>query len=128
MRILCLLPVVALAVGCDSGRGDRPRLVTASGKVMFQGKPLVPGVLTFHPPAGVTYNGDRPSCQIGADGSFVAKTYPHGEGVPPGTYKVTLSADIAGRIKRPQYADPGKTPLQLVVPEGGATDQTLEVK
>jgi hypothetical protein len=48
--------------------------------------------------------------------------------VPPGTYKVTLSPELASRIGRPVYGDPKKTPLQVTVPDAGLADQVFEIK
>jgi hypothetical protein len=56
------------------------------------------------------------------------RTYPHGQGVPPGAYKVTLSPELANRIRRPKYADPKTTPLSALVPDAGLTDHVFEVK
>lgn len=119
------VPAVVLLAGCG---GDKPKLVPVAGRLVQNGKGLTAGVLTFHPPPGVTYNGDRPACTLGEDGVFTVRTYPHGDGAPPGTYKVTLSGDLITRLKKPQYADPAKTPLEVVVPDDGLKDAVLEVK
>ncbi|MBX9626496.1 MAG: hypothetical protein K2X82_22035 [Gemmataceae bacterium] len=118
----------ALTVGPAGCGADKPKLVPVSGTASVEGRALVGGSLTFHPPAGVTFNGDRPSCQLQADGSFVVKTYPHGDGAPPGAYKVTLSPELASRIKRPQLADPAKTTLAVDVPDDGKWDVVLDIK
>ena len=120
------LVAVCLA-GCGGG-GDKPKLVPLAGRLVQNGKGLTAGVLTFHPPPGVTYNGDRPACPLGEDGEFVAKTFPYGPGAPPGAYQVTLSSDLLTRIKKPQYGDPLKTPLTVEVPDGGVEGVVLEVK
>ena len=124
MRRVCLL-FLLLAAGCGDGR---PKLVAVTGKATFDGKGLVGGSLTCHPESGSIEKGDRPSCQLQADGSFTMQTYPYGDGMVPGKYKVTLSSELASRIKRPQYADPAKTPLRLDVPDAGLTGASLEVK
>ena len=100
-------PAVLLALsvaGC--GGGDRPKLVTVTGKV----------------PACI---GERSAL---LRSSFAMKTYPHGDGAPPGSYRVTLSPELANRIRLPQYADPAKTPLRIDVPDAGVKDHTFEVK
>jgi hypothetical protein len=119
------LLVAALTV---SGCGNKPKLVTVTGKVIHGGKPLTAGSIWLHPSAGNPYQGEKPSCQLELDGGFVLRTYPYGEGVPPGTYRVTLSPELAKRIKRATYADPAKTPLQLEVPDDGVKDYVFEVK
>jgi hypothetical protein len=127
---LCLAGVAlaALLPLCGCGGGDRPKLVTVSGKVVRGGEPVLPGSVIFHPAPGHTYNGDRPSTVLQTGGTFVMQTYPHGDGVPPGKYKVTLSPDLAGRLKKPEYGDPARTPWSVDVPDAGLTDQVLDVK
>jgi hypothetical protein len=117
-----LLPAAA---GC--GR-DKPKLVTVTGKVSHNGKPLTAGSIIFHPDAGNSFQKDRPSSLLQLDGSFTMKTFPYGEGVSPGTYKVTLAPELATRIGRPDYARPDKTPWSVTVPDAGLRDQTFEVK
>ncbi len=82
----------------------------------------------LHPDAANDYQKDKPSNQLQTDGSFAVKTFPFGEDVPPGKYKVTLSPDLAGRVRRPDYRDAAKTPWTLEVPAEGLTDKVLEVK
>jgi hypothetical protein len=117
-----------LLTGLGCGGGDRPKLVPVTGKVVRNGQPVLPGNVVFHPEPGLSYNGDRPSCQLQTGGTFTMLTYPHGEGVPPGKYKVTLSPDLAARIKKPEYGDPAKTPWAVDVPDTGLPDHVLEVK
>ncbi len=121
-----VLVVLLAAVGC--GGGDRPKLVGVTGKVLYKGQPLTAGSVTFHPAPGFTYNGDRPSSVLQVDGSFTLQTYPHGTGAPPGSYKVTLSSELAGRLNLTPYASAEKTPLTLEVPESGVSGHTFEVK
>lgn len=110
--------------GCES----KPRLVAVTGKVMMQGKPLTAGNIFFHPDIANEYRKDKPSSQLRLDGSFTIKTFPFGEGVPPGRYRVTLSPDLASRIQRPVYADPSSSPWNLEVPPSGLKDQVFEIK
>jgi hypothetical protein len=102
--------------------------VTVTGKVSHNGKPLTAGSIIFHPDAGNAYQKDKPSSLLQVDGSFTMKTFPFGEGVAPGTYKVTLAPELAGRIGRPDYGRPDKTPWSVTVPDAGLTDQKFEVK
>ena len=114
-----------MAAGCS---GDRPKLVAAAGKVTHKGQPLTAGSIIFHPDAGNSYQKDRPSSLLQLDGSFTMKTFPFGDGVPPGQYKATLAPELAGRIRLPKYADPAKTPWSVDIPETGKTDLILETK
>lgn len=125
-RLLSVVAVVLLALcGCS---GERPKLVSVTGKVTHKGRPLTAGSIIFHPDAGNSYQKDRPSSLLQLDGSFTMKTFPFGDGVPPGRYKVTLAPELANRIGRPNFAYPDKTPLSLTVPDEGLTAQVFEVK
>lgn len=126
VRPAALAALVLLATGCGK---PAPRLVPVAGKVVQAGgQPVAAGTITFYPQGDTLDQGSPPSCQLAADGSFALKTYPFGDGAPPGRYKVTLDSTLAGRLKKPLYADPGKTPWLVTVPDAGVTDLTLEVK
>lgn len=116
---------VLLALGCSS---DRPKLVLVAGKVTHKGQPLTAGSIVFHPEAGNSYQKDRPSSLLQLDGSFTMKTFPFGDGVPPGQYKATLAPELAGRIRMPKYADVAKTPWIIVISEKGNSELFLEAK
>ncbi len=123
---LAVACVATALVGCG-GKGA-PKLAPVTGKVTQQGTGLSAGVVYFYPATGNTWTGEPPTSQLQLDGGFTISTYPHGEGVPPGDWKVTLSPALAGRIKRPDYADRNKTPWSLKVPDEGVKDHTFEVK
>jgi hypothetical protein len=124
-RVLAALVLLLVA---GPGCGNKPKLVSVTGKVMHNGKPLTAGSIIFHPDAGNSYQKDRPSSLLQEDGSFTMKTFPFGNGVPLGTYKVTLAPEVANRIHRPAYAQAEKTPWSVTVPDGGLSDQVFEVK
>lgn len=111
--------------GCSS---DQPPLVEVSGRVTMRGEPLTAGAIYLTPDATNRFQGDQPSSLLETDGSFRIKTYPYGEGVPPGKYAVTLAPALAARIRRPDLADPKKSPWQVDVPSDGLRDQLFEVK
>jgi hypothetical protein len=120
----CLVAAVAALAGC----GAKPKLVPVTGKVVHKGQPLTAGSIWFQPADGNPYQGEKPSCQLGIDGTFTMRTYPFGNGVPPGAYKVTLSPELARRIQLPAYADRDRTPLRLEVPDQGVKDVVFEIK
>jgi hypothetical protein len=124
-RILVL--AVGLALVC-TGCASKPKTVAVTGKVMHNGKGLTAGSIWFHATSDNPWQGEKPSCQLDADGNFTMRTYPHGQGVPPGSYKVTLSPELATRIGRPEYGDASKTPLSIDVPDTGVADKVFEVK
>jgi hypothetical protein len=123
-----LFLAVLLALAAAAGCGNRPKLVPVTGKVVHKGQPLTAGSIYFHPVGGTPRQGEKSSSLLQLDGSFRARTFPYGDGVPPGPYKVTLSPELANRVRLPAYADPDKTPWRIDVPDGGLQDQALEVK
>jgi hypothetical protein len=125
-----LLPALALLVAA-AGCAKQPKLVAVTGKVVFKGQPLTAGSVYFHPvkaPAEAERAKEKSSSLLQVDGSFSAKTFPYGDGLPPGSYKVTLSPELAGRVQSPAYGDPARTPWKLDVPADGVHDQVFEVK
>jgi|SRR5262245_19929317 len=122
-------PVFAAVIVAVAGCGGKPTLVSVTGKVVTaKGEPVTAGSIWFQPGPGNTYAGEKPSCQLAEDGSFNMRTYPHGDGVPPGSWKVTLSPELANRLRKPQYADPARSPWTIDVSEGGVADKVFEVK
>ncbi len=113
MRFLPL--AFLLAVGCGG-----PQLAAVTGKVTRGGQGVTAGSIYLHPADG-GWKGEPPSSVLQTDGSFTIKTYPHGDGVPPGKYKATLTPGLAQRIGKPDLADPQKTPWTLEVPAAGVS-------
>ena len=94
----------------------------------MDGQPVTAGAIICHPDSANNYQDDQPSSVLQLDGSFVIKTYPFGDGVPPGSYKVTLAPELATRIDRPKYCSEDETPWKIEVPPSGLTDYMFEVK
>lgn len=123
--ILTLLLTGLLPAGC----GEKPPLlVEVSGKVQVDGKPVTAATIYLHPAASNAPLDDVPSSLLQLDGSFQARTFPWGPGVPPGEYAVTLDPRSAERLQKPDYAQAEKTPWKLTVPESGLQNQTLTVE
>lgn len=122
----CLLcGLLCCAAGCaDQG----PQLVPVTGRVLWKGEPLTAGSIHFHPDSANDFQQDTPSSLLQTDGSFAVRTFPYGDGIPPGRYKVTLAPQLAARIELPEYADVAKTPWTLDVPEAGVLDHVFEVQ
>jgi hypothetical protein len=120
---LTLLAVLAV-VGC----GNKPTLVPVKGKVTHAGKTVTGGSVWFHPEGGSQGQSERMSGQLQIDGTFIARTFPHGDGIPPGHYRVTLSPDLAARAGVPRYGDVARTPWVVEVPDGGLAECVLEIK
>jgi len=125
-HLLCKFCLAATVLaGC--GDDGRPTLVPATGKVVIEGKPVTAGAVIFHPAPGNAYTKDKPSSLLQVDGSFAMKTFPFGEGVSPGQYKVTLAPELATRLGRPEYSRPDQTPWSIDVPEAGVEGHQFEV-
>jgi hypothetical protein len=125
MRRTTFFFLLAFAI---AGCADKPKLADVTGKVTHNGKAVTGGSVWFHPADGNAYQGEKPSGQLQIDGTFNAKSFPHGGGIPPGKYKVTLSPDLAGRMGKPQLGDAAKTPWSVEIPADGLKDHAFEVK
>lgn len=82
-RIAAAIACFAI-LGCGS---DRPELVPVTGLVTLDGTPLTTGRIEFFPISG------RPAYgAIGGDGRYELTSYEQGDGAPPGSYVVTVTA------------------------------------
>jgi hypothetical protein len=111
--------------GCGSN-SDLPPTAVASGKVMYQGKPLNIGTVTFHPEG----TGNPGVGLLQEDGSFTISTYTPGDGAVLGKHSVTIDvpppldgtpADEAFSVPDP-YTLPETTPLKIEITEDGVED------
>ena len=123
---ICSL-AISLSLGCSRGP-EPPLLVPVTGKVQANGEPVTAGAIYFHPDEANSFQGDKPSSLLQVDGSFSVKTYPFGDGVPPGEYKVTLSPELASRLKKAKYGKPDQTPWTIEVTYQGVNDHVFEIK
>lgn len=118
----------ALIMGCVLGCGNRPKTAPVKGKMTHKSQPVTAGSIYLHPAPGNTWAGEPPSSVLQVDGTFEMRTFPHGLGVPPGAWKVTVSPALASRIRKPELGDPARTPWTLDVPDEGVADKLFEVK
>ena len=111
-----LAPFLFLAAaGCGGGWG------TCSGTVTLDGAPLKAGSISFHP------TGDGPTAYgMVKDGAFEISTGQK-DGLPPGKYKVTVSAstipkegtkETAKLLTPPKYSTAAGTDLEADVKSG----------
>ena len=121
---LMLWTLLMMPAGCSDGR---PELVKVAGKVLFQKQPLTAGSVSMIPAGENDFQGDAPSSQLQLDGQFEMKTFPWGAGVTPGNYTVTLSAELANRIRRPDYALAEKSPLKVTVTSEGISNMEIVI-
>ena len=125
-RIAAALTLLAvLTVG---GCGNKPTLAPVKGRVTHGDRTVTGGSVWFHPEARRHGQSERMSGQLQIDGTFIVRTFPHGDGIPPGHYRVTLSPDLAARARVPQYGDVARTPWVVEVPDGGLAECVLEIK
>lgn len=112
--------VVLLLPACGGG----PKLHSVKGKVFFLDQPADGATVVFHRTDGKTEL--LPSGVVGADGSFVLVTPPHGTGAPAGEYIVCVTwyPPNARELENPQskvperYGSAATSPLRATVKEG----------
>jgi hypothetical protein len=111
-----------------AGCGE-PRFAEVKGTVNYDGKPLKEGEIGFMPDNG------RPSYAKVVDGQIVdATTHKKGDGVPPGSYKVQITAatdadDIykAKSILPAHYGDAQRSGLSAEI-KAGTNTLTFDLK
>jgi hypothetical protein len=102
-----LLVVAAAIAGCNPG----PKMAPVTGKVLYNGKPLEFGVITFQPPSGQPAQGD-----IQSDGAFTLSTYKLNDGAVVGKHKIRIACYESQRPGIPKA--PGEQMLgKLLIPE-----------
>jgi hypothetical protein len=121
-RTLAVCGLLAVVSGC--GRGNGLPMVPVSGQVTFAGGPCpAPGTVNFSPVAPEPGLPRRPaSGTFQSDGRFVATSFSEGDGLVPGTYRISISCDSG--LPNPWSKDPwgdvsyvpkGFQPPELVV-------------
>jgi len=123
-KTILSIAIVFFMTACNQ---DKPKLVKVNGKITFNGQPLTAGNINFHPASTNTFTKDNPSSILQEDGSFTMKTFPYGNGVSPGEYKITLAPQLASRISLPNLAYPEKTNAKITVPETGLENFILDI-
>ena len=116
------LLVLVLGIGL-SGCGGKsgPTLVQLSGTILFEGRPIPPGTLTFVPKEG---QGPTATGTIADAGHFTVSTHHPGDGITPGAYRIRVES-----WETPPTM--GGPPPKSAVPEKytnmNTTDLTLDV-
>jgi hypothetical protein len=102
-----LLLIAAAAGGCNRG----PKMAPVTGKVLYNGRPLEFGTVTFQPPSGQPAQSD-----IQSDGTFTLSTYRLNDGAVVGTHKVRITCYESQRPGAPKV--PGEQTLgKLLIPQ-----------
>jgi hypothetical protein len=145
MSLLCAFAVVL--PGCGDGR---PSLVVATGTVTLNGEPLEGATVGFQPMDIEGY--ERPSqATTDSTGSFVVGTFGSGDGIPEGSYRVTVKkTEIVGKLpddfnpEEPNsedakpvkmrsivpmmYGEPEESELTVTVTAGGLSPSTIALE
>lgn len=110
VTLWCMV-LAACLVGC--GRNDRPLLAKAGGLVMFQGKPLPAGRVSFVPDSSRGTKGRAATGIIQPDGRFTLQSYAPGDGVIVGFHRVAIeSLEESASAKAPENDSDPPTPWQ----------------
>ncbi len=123
-----LLFLLLLLGGCGRGDGGGPKLAPVRGRVVFKNKAVTAADIFFLPDAAKGNNGTMATAILQEDGSFTMSTYPRGDGVAPGAYKVTLGLGRRNEPELKKYRTAETTPLKFDVPDAGLEDLVIELK
>lgn len=132
IRSIRVLQVVLIAgtmalLGCGGSTG--PETIQVQGTVLYQGQPLKNGTVRFAPVDAK--QGRIATGPIGKDGTFVMTTIKAGDGVMPGTYKISVTSYIipedatAEQIEK-AYFDKPAIPQKYFNPETSQLQETID--
>jgi hypothetical protein len=106
----------------EAGCSRNPRVVPVSGTVLYNGKPLPFGIVTFQPDQGQSASGD-----VQPDGSFRLSSYKPNDGAVPGKHSVSVSCYEGHRPGRAGGESLGKLLIPLKYTRFGSSDLTANV-
>jgi len=89
---LLILSVAFGVIGVGCGRNQRPPLAKAGGIVLYQGKPLPAGRISFIPDRSRGTMGRGASGIIGSDGRFAMQSFAAGDGALVGFHRVAIDS------------------------------------
>lgn len=118
-----MLPLGLIAVflsGCGDDLGYRFPLQPASGKVLYQSKPVAKAIVRFHPtdaattkvPDGKTGPPVMLTSETDDNGEFSMSTYVADDGIPAGDYVVTVAMGLADSEIEGGDGKPSKVDLE----------------
>lgn len=122
--VLCGL-TIGLAVLSGCGQASLP-LAPVAGRLTYRGRYVSKATVQLLADATKGTHAPTATGETGQDGSFTLQTPPHGAGVMPGHYKVTVRQYHSSIPTK--YGNPARTPLQVEVPPGGLSDWTIQLK
>jgi hypothetical protein len=102
---LWVVVVVLTLPGCSGDQ--RPTTIAVTGRVSVAGRPLASGAITFYPDEIRHEAAARPAMGvIDKDGQYSLSTFRSGDGVMPGSYRVSIESLTSERsIERPDAQD-----------------------
>jgi hypothetical protein len=127
LLMACVLSFVLLC-GCTSSDGKGPKLTPVSGRVIFKNEGVTAAEIYFVPDAEKGNRGEGAQAIIQEDGSFKMETYPKGEGVIPGAYKIKLGLGRRPDKELDKYRDVKTTPLTIDVTDKPIEGYVIELK
>ena len=127
-RVLCSVLMgacCAVATGCARG----PTPVSVRGTLTKDGQPVA-NVMIQAAPDGNAADTKVAYGHTDSTGAFVMKTLPQGDGVIPGTYRVTLQpadGSLANKLVPGKFRDLAQTPWRVTVPPTGLDGLKLDI-
>ena len=118
-RIICICVIYSLLAGCDEGPPAGPIPVyPVDGRITIKGQALPNALIVFHPDPASGKEPTPPPRSVGktdGDGRFRMHTYFADDGVPPGSYKITV-APAGSSENRDLMSRGGTTGLKVAIP------------
>ena len=107
--------IIAALLGCwaaatVTGCGEKlPTTVPVTGQVIWQGKPLTDGTVSFHPQQIAEELPKRTATgRLNQDGSFSLSTFRRDDGAVPGKYHVTIHSYLSEPASSNDDQNPGE--------------------
>jgi hypothetical protein len=122
---LCWPTLVLMAALLGCGRPSY-KLVPVNGQVTYRGRGVSKATVQLLADTAKGTHAPTATGETDADGAFTLQTPPHGAGVVPGHYKVTVQHYHSSIPAR--YGNPARTPLHVEVTEAGLTDWKIQLK
>lgn len=91
---VCLAIILPLVVGCSKSVKGQVPVVKVRGVVKIDGKPSSRAMLQASP-VDASKGLPGASAAVAEDGSFAFQTYAPGDGIPKGSFNVSLGPDFA---------------------------------
>ena len=129
IAVLCLL-----TVGCGGDDAWHAETQPVQGEISVNGMPPLGAFVTLHP-TGEAFDirESKPWGVVGADGTYVLRTYEKGDGAPVGEYVATVewredpSVPGSPDLLAGAYTDPAKSDWKVTIEEGQTALPRIEI-